>query len=37
LNSTGLSGSVLQQVNHGNLDGALFLIVGHLVRAAAYA
>src|SRR6266446_5824786 len=30
LNSTGLSGSVLQQVNHGISTGALFLIVGIL-------
>ncbi len=30
LNSTGLSGSVLQQINHGISTGALFLIVGIL-------
>src|SRR5437660_3771613 len=30
LNSMGLSGSVLQQINHGISDGALFLIVGIL-------
>ena len=30
LNSAGLSGSVLQQINHGISTGALFLIVGML-------
>jgi NADH-quinone oxidoreductase subunit M len=30
LNSTGISGSVLQQINHGISTGALFLIVGIL-------
>ena len=31
LNSAGLTGSVLQQINHGISTGALFLIVGILV------
>ncbi len=34
LNPAAISGSVLQQINHGISTGALFLIVGILVRAA---
>ena len=37
LTPLGLSGSVIQQINHGISTGALFLLVGVLVRAAAHA
>ncbi len=37
LNPMGISGSVLQMINHGISTGALFLLVGIDLRAAAHA
>ena len=37
LNYQGLTGGVLQMINHGLSTGALFLLVGHRLRAAPHA